>query len=333
MEDTLGKRIMQHRKRLNMTQDQLAEKLNVTAQAVSKWENDQSCPDINMLPRLAELFHCTIDELMGVAEDVHTGEVVTNCNADSETASDSNRFAFRYESRRGALGFACWVVALGVLMLLDALLHTGVGFWRLAWPSFLMTVGLFWGKHFSFFRLGCMLFGGYFLLDHFHLLPFTPGGEIIWPVLIVLFGLSLLLDSLRKPKKSRVTVHNKTGRHHEQIYRCDIHDDCFRCENSFATNNFHISCDHLTTGTVANSFGKVTVDLSGVSSVASDCRISVDNSFGNATILVPARFTVCLVSKTAFGSVDTAGQPQVQPEGTINIDAAASFGSVLVQYI
>ncbi len=42
MEDTLGKRIMQHRKRLNMTQDQLAEKLNVTAQAVSKWENEVS---------------------------------------------------------------------------------------------------------------------------------------------------------------------------------------------------------------------------------------------------------------------------------------------------
>ena len=56
MEQTLGKRIMHHRKRMGLTQDQLAEKCGVTAQAVSKWENDQSCPDINMLPRLAELF-------------------------------------------------------------------------------------------------------------------------------------------------------------------------------------------------------------------------------------------------------------------------------------
>ena len=50
MEETLGKRIMRHRKALGLTQDQLAEQLGITAQAVSKWENDQSCPDIAMLP-------------------------------------------------------------------------------------------------------------------------------------------------------------------------------------------------------------------------------------------------------------------------------------------
>jgi len=42
MEETLGKRIVSHRKRLGMTQDKLAEALGVTAQAVSKWENEVS---------------------------------------------------------------------------------------------------------------------------------------------------------------------------------------------------------------------------------------------------------------------------------------------------
>ena len=56
MEQTMGKRIAANRKRLGLTQDQMAERLGVTAQAVSKWENDQSCPDIAMIPRLAELF-------------------------------------------------------------------------------------------------------------------------------------------------------------------------------------------------------------------------------------------------------------------------------------
>ena len=60
MEDTasltLGKRILYHRKRLGLTQDQLAEKMGVTAQAVSKWEHDLSCPDVTAVPRLAELF-------------------------------------------------------------------------------------------------------------------------------------------------------------------------------------------------------------------------------------------------------------------------------------
>ena len=65
MEETLGKRIIANRKRLGMTQDKLAEQLGVTAQAVSKWENDQSCPDITMLPKLAELFGISIDALLG----------------------------------------------------------------------------------------------------------------------------------------------------------------------------------------------------------------------------------------------------------------------------
>lgn len=56
MEETLGKRIVFHRKRLGLTQDALAELMGVTAQAVSKWENDQSCPDIGALPKLAEIF-------------------------------------------------------------------------------------------------------------------------------------------------------------------------------------------------------------------------------------------------------------------------------------
>jgi len=66
MEETLGKRIVNHRKSLGMTQDQLAERLGVTAQAVSKWENDQSCPDITMLPRLAQIFGTTTDALLGL---------------------------------------------------------------------------------------------------------------------------------------------------------------------------------------------------------------------------------------------------------------------------
>ena len=60
-EMTLGKRIMQHRKRLGMTQEQLADRVGVSAQAVSKWENDLSCPDISLLPQLAEIFGITVD--------------------------------------------------------------------------------------------------------------------------------------------------------------------------------------------------------------------------------------------------------------------------------
>ena len=83
MEQTLGKRIVHHRKRLGMTQDRLAEQLGVTAQAVSKWENDQACPDITMLPKLAEIFGITTDELLGIST-VHQAEVVTEQEKNQE---------------------------------------------------------------------------------------------------------------------------------------------------------------------------------------------------------------------------------------------------------
>lgn len=61
----IGNLIANYRKNLNLTQDALAQKLGVTNQAVSKWESGQACPDIQLLPKLADLFGITIDELFG----------------------------------------------------------------------------------------------------------------------------------------------------------------------------------------------------------------------------------------------------------------------------
>lgn len=65
MAKTLGNRIQELRKERKMTQEELAEKLDVTPQAVSKWETDNSYPDISLLVELANLFNCTVDELLG----------------------------------------------------------------------------------------------------------------------------------------------------------------------------------------------------------------------------------------------------------------------------
>ena len=60
---TFSEIITKYRKELGLTQEGLALKLGVTNQAVSKWESGQSCPDISLLPKIADLFGITIDEL------------------------------------------------------------------------------------------------------------------------------------------------------------------------------------------------------------------------------------------------------------------------------
>ena len=58
-----GKKIAYYRKSLNITQDALAKQLGISNQAVSKWETDQSCPDVELLPKLADIFGISLDEL------------------------------------------------------------------------------------------------------------------------------------------------------------------------------------------------------------------------------------------------------------------------------
>ena len=64
MEMTIGKRIAALRREKGLKQDDLAQMLEVSPQAVSKWENDQTCPDISLLPKLAKILEVTVDELL-----------------------------------------------------------------------------------------------------------------------------------------------------------------------------------------------------------------------------------------------------------------------------
>ena len=65
---TLGMIIAEIRKEHGMTQLELANKMGVTDKAVSKWERDLSCPDVNSFPHLAEVLQVSVDELMQIKE-------------------------------------------------------------------------------------------------------------------------------------------------------------------------------------------------------------------------------------------------------------------------
>lgn len=68
--ESIGRKISELRKEKNMTQMELADKMNISFQAVSNWERGNSMPDISKLPELAEILSVSIDELLGEESEI-----------------------------------------------------------------------------------------------------------------------------------------------------------------------------------------------------------------------------------------------------------------------
>ena len=69
MKHSVGRNISRLRLSQGMTQEQLAQRMDVTPQAVSKWENDLNYPDVAALPRLAALLGTSVDSLLTVPDN------------------------------------------------------------------------------------------------------------------------------------------------------------------------------------------------------------------------------------------------------------------------
>ena len=339
MEETLGKRIISNRKRLGMTQDKLAEQLGVTAQAVSKWENDQSCPDISILPKLAEIFGISVDALLGVTADTQAAEAeVVESVPVEETEPDGVHFQngnweFRWDGgRKSYVWFAIWVLLMGSMMLYNVLMHQQVGLWDMAWPSALLLFGLSgFVRRFSFFRLGCALFGGYSLLENMQFTFLGLSSQLLITIAVLLLGMSLLIDAMRKPKGQQFAFfrNGKKIKHS----RCEVQDEVLACNLAFCEVNTVIDTPRLRGGNVSVSFGELEIDLSGCEEIAPGCIIEAECAFGELTVKVPRRYRVEADANTAFGNFEVKGFPDSEPEAIISLDASASFGEICVKYI
>ena len=337
MEQTLGKRIVENRKRLKLTQEQLAERLGVTAQAVSKWENDQSCPDITMLPKLAEVFGITTDALLGRENTyVHQAEVVEDDQEQDGVHIGKGNWEFHWNSgRRGSLMFSLLVLLVGGLSLASKLLSWDVSFWSILWPSALLVYGLNeLLRHFSFFPLGCTLFGTYFLLSNIGVGIPKFSSDLLFPIAIVLFGLSLLVDALRKPKKPVFKVTHK-GDSSKTTSDFFAKDEEFSAVLTFGEMKRDVILPRLSNGTVECTFGEMTVDLSGCKTLAPDCRVDITCTFGEVTLLVPGKYRVETESQStnALGSFEVQGHPDPEPQGVLHLETAIRFGEITLRYV
>lgn len=84
----LGKKIRQLRFKAGLTQEQLAEKLGIGAQAVSKWENAAAMPDITTLPLLAEIFGVSIDDLFDLSSEQRLNRIENRLDTEEDLPQD-----------------------------------------------------------------------------------------------------------------------------------------------------------------------------------------------------------------------------------------------------
>ncbi len=121
---TLGTTISSLRKEKNMTQLQLAQLMNVTDKAVSKWERDLSCPDINSLPKLAECLGVSVNDLMQVKSELNDENKTEIVNKDKI----KNIVNTSFKAVCVAMGIAVVVLSvLGELEITDGITMLGVG--------------------------------------------------------------------------------------------------------------------------------------------------------------------------------------------------------------
>ena len=84
----LGKKIRQLRYKAGLTQEQLADKLGIGPQSISKWENAASMPDITTLPLLAETFGISIDELFDLSSEQRLNRIENSLDINEELPQD-----------------------------------------------------------------------------------------------------------------------------------------------------------------------------------------------------------------------------------------------------
>ncbi len=100
---TTGEKLTNLRKKANFTQEELADKLNVSRQAVSKWEQNQAFPETDKLIQLSKLYGVSMDYILGINND--TGELL----------DDSNKLAL-YQTK--SFFTSIWSIVYGLIMLL-----------------------------------------------------------------------------------------------------------------------------------------------------------------------------------------------------------------------
>ena len=323
---------MQLRKEKGYTQEQLAEMMGVSAQAVSKWENDVSCPDISILPILADKLGVTTDELLGV-KPIEPKVVIVDAQKSNKEGDGS--FSVSWDGAKNAkkdgVWFAVLIIVLGAAFLLQRLDVVSFGIWGVVWPAVIIGLGVSWMiKRFSFFSLAVAGLGVYFLLFNLGQISLVLTWGIIWPSLLVLLGLTILYETLVPHKDKWCGVHFNGDKNKKSQYREENGFVSYEC--SFSEENRKVAVEDFLGGDIEISFGKSELDLTNVKRVNQNAKLDVDVSFATFDLIVPKTLRLFIKSDKSFGSIQMNGEPNPDAMMALTVDGDVSFGTMNIFY-
>lgn len=318
-EMTMGKRIAALRKRAGLTQEQLAERVGVSPQAVSKWENDQSCPDISLIPELAEIFGVSCDELLGK-------EKISEDKPEKEEKESMKKKTIQLSLDVGGIMFPIAVLIFGVELFLRWKFNIDVSVWNLIWTDAVFCIGIGMAiSRISPFAVGLAAVGAYFALRYFGVIHTIATWQAILAILLVLWAITMLIDKF-VPKKSKHYAGSK-----KEKYECSEEGGIIKCSCAFCDRKAYLFTDTIHGGNVNLSFGELKLDLR-------DCKhttpetLNLNASFGELTVYIPSNMRVILDHSASFGSVEVIGEPSENAPEELHISARASFGQINIEY-
>lgn len=335
--NTLGKRIAMLRKNQGWTQEQLGEKVGVSAQAVSKWENDLACPDISVLPLLADLFGITTDELLGIKPiDPH---VVILDKEPEQKEKDDKGFNMKWEaSPWSRISLCIMAILICVVLILRSTTplfnREGVNVWNYIWPIAVFSLGLMRVKNNVVFGITAMVVGVYELIWFGWGVPF----EIKWYVILLVLAVSYLIRNLleacgvRFPNKKWDGVVTVNGKNPSRIVEYSDEGYYLKAELSFGSNQITYPYDTLKGMELETNFGDHRVDLRNVKEFQNDPVLDVEVNFGNVIICLPENVRLHKNSDTAFAAMRIKGEPAPNADQVAYLRGEVNFGNLEIQY-
>ena len=334
---TLGKRIAALRKEKGLTQEQLAEKVGVSAQAVSKWENDASCPDITLLPLLGEILGVSVDELLGVKPIEPHVIIIDKEEKAPEKDAGSKKFVWEWHAGRWpTIAFCIGLILICTVFILRSMtplfpdFQNKLNAWGYCWPLLVFTLGLILVRGELILGSALLTVGGYEFVRRMLIPSGTNLPGVPWYVIVLVIAIVMLIRTIVRSIRPKERYMHRGDR--SPVMNVSQDNDFLDAELRFGNGTVIYEKEIFTGGKVEMNFGDYAIDLTAVRTFAQNCVLDIEQNFGNLTVILPQHVRAVRSSDMKFASSAAFGEPDANASQELIVKSKVDFGALQIKY-